>query len=157
MDAVYIITTHREILLISLFVPPGAGNSVFPLLSENANPDLAIHAYDYSSHAVKLVHVSTQILRTTLSADRLSLQQNNPLYLSPPCGAIHSSVWDLSSPSLPDDLGPEAADIVVLVFVLSALHPDEWPQAVSNIFRVCRLETILRAHLRRRPYNLIFT
>jgi tRNAThr (cytosine32-N3)-methyltransferase len=36
----------------------GAGNSIFPLLSENLNPDLSICAYDYSSHAVKLVQVS---------------------------------------------------------------------------------------------------
>ena len=35
----------------------GAGNSVFPLLSSNKNADLHIHAYDYSSHAVKLVQV----------------------------------------------------------------------------------------------------
>ncbi|EIM86949.1 methyltransferase [Stereum hirsutum FP-91666 SS1] len=97
----------------------GAGNSVFPLLAENTNPELTIHAYDYSSHAVKLV-------------------QTNSLYLSPPCGTMHSAVWDLSSASLPDGLEPGAADIVVLVFVLSALHPDEWPQAVSNIYKILK-------------------
>lgn len=36
----------------------GAGNAVFPLLSANNNPLLELHAYDYSSHAVKLVQVS---------------------------------------------------------------------------------------------------
>ena len=35
----------------------GAGNSVFPLLAANQNPDLRLFAYDYSSHAVKLVQV----------------------------------------------------------------------------------------------------
>jgi tRNAThr (cytosine32-N3)-methyltransferase len=35
----------------------GAGNSVFPLLTANQNPDLHLRAYDYSHHAVKLVQV----------------------------------------------------------------------------------------------------
>ena len=35
----------------------GAGNSIFPLLAANRNPDLHLRAYDYSSHAVKLVQV----------------------------------------------------------------------------------------------------
>ncbi|TFY56554.1 hypothetical protein EVG20_g8885, partial [Dentipellis fragilis] len=97
----------------------GAGNSVFPLLSENQNPGLKLHAYDYSSHAVKLV-------------------QHNPLYEQPPCGTITASVWDLTSTSLPADLAPGSADIVVLVFVLSALHPAEWHRAVANIHTVRR-------------------
>ena len=35
----------------------GAGNAVFPLLESNKNPELSLYAYDYSSHAVKLVQV----------------------------------------------------------------------------------------------------
>ena len=35
----------------------GAGNTVFPLLAMNKNPHLSLRAYDYSSHAVKLVQV----------------------------------------------------------------------------------------------------
>ncbi|KAH6915809.1 actin filament binding protein [Coprinopsis sp. MPI-PUGE-AT-0042] len=93
----------------------GAGNSAFPLLAANENPELRIHAYDYSSHAVKVV-------------------QNAPLYLEPPIGSIQASVWDLTSKQgIPADLQPGTVDIVVLVFVLSALHPDEWVQAVDNI------------------------
>ncbi|TFK21788.1 methyltransferase, partial [Coprinopsis marcescibilis] len=93
----------------------GAGNSAFPLLASNENPELRIHAYDYASHAVKLV-------------------QNNPLYQTTPVGSIQASVWDLSSKNgLPADLAPGTVDIVVLVFVLSALHPDEWIQAIDNI------------------------
>ncbi|KAH9020359.1 hypothetical protein EDB85DRAFT_1896228 [Lactarius pseudohatsudake] len=92
----------------------GAGNAIFPLLEQNRNPKLHIHAFDYSSHAIKLV-------------------QHNTLYTSPPCGMITPSVWDLSSASPPPDLAPCSADILVLVFVLSALHPSKWPQAISNI------------------------
>jgi hypothetical protein len=43
--------------------PKGAGNSVFPLLAANQNPDLHLHAYDYSSHAIKLVQVCSMGVR----------------------------------------------------------------------------------------------
>jgi hypothetical protein len=41
-----------------------------------------------------------------------------------------------SSDGLPPDMEPGSVDIVVLVFVMSALHPDEWGQAISNIYKV---------------------
>ncbi|KAJ7483153.1 S-adenosyl-L-methionine-dependent methyltransferase [Mycena latifolia] len=97
----------------------GAGNAVFPLLSANRNPRLALRAYDYSKNAVKLV-------------------QENPLYTSPPVGSIEAAVWDLTSDSLPEGLAPASADIVVMVFVFSALHPDEWLKAVSNVHRILK-------------------
>ncbi|KAG6888131.1 hypothetical protein C0992_009544 [Termitomyces sp. T32_za158] len=98
----------------------GVGNSVFPLLASNKNPDLQLRAYDYSTHAVKLV-------------------QNNELYISPPVGSIHAAVWDLTSPDgLPANLQPESVDVVILVFVFSALHPDEWGRAIANIHRMLK-------------------
>jgi tRNAThr (cytosine32-N3)-methyltransferase len=51
-------------------------------------------------------------------------------------GNIKAGVWDLSSDQLPEDLEPESVDIAVFVFVLSALHPDEWFTAVKNVHRV---------------------
>ncbi|CAA7269267.1 unnamed protein product [Cyclocybe aegerita] len=75
----------------------GAGNSAFPLLSVNQNPELHLHAYDYSPHAVKLV-------------------QNNPLYLHPPLGTIRASVWDVTSPDgIPAYISPGTVDIVILM------------------------------------------
>ncbi|OJT02955.1 tRNA(Thr) (cytosine(32)-N(3))-methyltransferase [Trametes pubescens] len=97
----------------------GAGNAVFPLLAANENPHLSLKAYDYSSHAVKLV-------------------QSNPLYLSPPLGTIEAAVWDLTSPTLPPGLEPGSVDILTLVFVMSALHPKEWANAVSNIHKLLK-------------------
>ncbi|KAI0079116.1 methyltransferase [Panus rudis PR-1116 ss-1] len=97
----------------------GAGNSVFPLLASNQNPELRLFAYDYSSHAVKVV-------------------QSNPLYTSPPVGSISAAVWDLSSPTLPPGLTPGSVDLIILVFVLSALHPDEWAQAIKNIHQLLK-------------------
>jgi len=97
----------------------GAGNSVFPLLTANENPLLKLHACDYSSHAVKLV-------------------QQNPLYADPPLGSIRASVWDLTSDNLPDGIAPSSVDIVVLIFMLSALHPQEWVKAVANIYKMLK-------------------
>lgn len=96
----------------------GAGNAAFPLLTANQNPNLIIRAYDYSTHAVKLV-------------------QTNPLYGSPSVGKIEAAVWDLSSlDTLPPGVEPGTVDIIILVFVLSALHPDEWGKAIANIHKV---------------------
>ncbi|KAH9016527.1 hypothetical protein EDB84DRAFT_1443085 [Lactarius hengduanensis] len=99
----------------------GAGNAIFPLLEQNRNPELRIHAFDYSSHAIKLV-------------------QHNTLYTSPPCGTERSPPrfgtypphrrLPISRRALPD--------ILVLVFILSALHPSEWPQAISNIAQMLK-------------------
>lgn len=52
-------------------------------------------------------------------------------------GTIYSSVWDFTSPDgPPPELDPGTVDIAILVFVLSALHPEEWGRAVNNIYRV---------------------
>jgi tRNAThr (cytosine32-N3)-methyltransferase len=52
-------------------------------------------------------------------------------------GTIHASVWDITSPeALPADIVPGTVDIVIMVFVMSALHPDEWGQAIGNIHKV---------------------
>ncbi|KAG5643360.1 hypothetical protein DXG03_001042 [Asterophora parasitica] len=57
----------------------------------------------------------------------------------PPTGSIHAAVWDLTSPEgLPDDIVPGTVDIVILVFVFSALHPDEWGRAIANIHRMLK-------------------
>jgi tRNAThr (cytosine32-N3)-methyltransferase len=59
------------------------------------------------------------------------------MYLSPPVGTIHASVWDMtSSNTLPSGIQSGTVDIVVLVFVMSALHPDEWGTAIANIYKV---------------------
>lgn len=47
----------------------GAGNSVFPLLASNKNPQLSLYAFDYAGHAVKLV----QVLRILLLISALKL------------------------------------------------------------------------------------
>lgn len=45
-------------------------------------------------------------------------------------------MWDLASDDIPPEVEPESMDVLVLIFVLSALHPDKWDKAMSNLFKV---------------------
>jgi tRNAThr (cytosine32-N3)-methyltransferase len=76
------------------------------------------------------------VLAPTIAIKLLYHPKNNPAYNAPKCGFINASVWDVSADSLPEDLEPGTVDVAVLIFVLSALHPDEWRQAILNIHRV---------------------
>ncbi|KAJ7035586.1 S-adenosyl-L-methionine-dependent methyltransferase [Mycena alexandri] len=102
----------------------GTGAAIFPLLSANNNPNLALRVYDYSEPAIKLV-------------------QENPFYKAPPIGTIEAHVWDLTSEALPEGVEPESADIVIMVFVLHALHPDEWGRAVANVHKILKPNGLL--------------
>lgn len=100
----------------------GAGDTLLPLYRDSQNPDLHLFGYDYSSQAVDVVRTS-------------------PVYHADHKGSCYADVWDLSAtdpneptrPVLPPRLEPGQADIVVLIFVLSALHPDEWATAARNV------------------------
>ncbi|RKP13709.1 S-adenosyl-L-methionine-dependent methyltransferase [Piptocephalis cylindrospora] len=89
----------------------GAGNTFFPLLSANPDPNLFAYCCDFSEEAVGVV-------------------KNNPAY-NPERG--EAFVWDLSSPSLPSQVKEGSVDVILLVFVLSALQPFEWEQAMKNL------------------------
>jgi tRNAThr (cytosine32-N3)-methyltransferase len=106
----------------------GTGSSIYPLLSKNANPKLQIKAYDYSAQAIKFVHANPMYPSVQTTDD--------PASSKPIVGSISASTWDLTSPHLPPNLSEGSADIIILVFVLSALRPQEWAIAVQNIHKV---------------------
>ncbi|KAI9032624.1 S-adenosyl-L-methionine-dependent methyltransferase [Phycomyces nitens] len=94
----------------------GAGNTMFPLLQESKNPNLFVYAADFSSTAVQVV-------------------QNNPSYDTSRSLAF---VWDLASPDIPEHIQPGSLDIIVLIFVLSALTPEQWEQAITNMYKMLK-------------------
>ncbi|ABN65331.2 predicted protein [Scheffersomyces stipitis CBS 6054] len=100
----------------------GAGNTFFPVLSQNKNENLKIVGCDYSKVAVDLVR---------------SNEQFAPNHEK---GVAFSSVWDLANPEgqLPEDVEENSVDIVIMVFVFSALSPDQWKQAVSNLAKILK-------------------
>lgn len=107
---------------VLLEVGAGAGNSAFPILQRSRNKRLKIHACDFSSKAVELI-------------------RNHELYNTE---AIQADVWDVAaSPDsdnggLPPGLEEGSVDVVLMIFVFSALNPKQWDQAVRNVWRVLK-------------------
>ncbi|CUM62522.1 uncharacterized protein PRCAT00000073001 [Priceomyces carsonii] len=100
----------------------GAGNTFFPILEQNQNQNLKIFGCDYLAVAVDLV-------------------RSNPTFLeNQKSGVAYSSVWDLANEDgiLPEDLEPNSVDIIIMVFVFSALHPNQWNRAVNNLSRALK-------------------
>ncbi|RMZ73920.1 actin binding [Pyrenophora seminiperda CCB06] len=107
-----------------LEVGAGAGNSAFPILERSRNPRLKIHACDFSKKAVDLIRAH----------DLYDHGQR-----------IQADVWDVSSSpdssensGLPPHLTENSVDVVLMIFIFSALAPQQWDQAVRNIWRLLK-------------------
>lgn len=96
----------------------GAGNTLFPVLQTNENPDLRIIGVDFSKQAVEIVRTAEQFDSKYAQAD----------------------VWDLAEPTgqLPPGVEPGSVDIVVMIFVFSALSPEQWKQAMLNLQKLLK-------------------
>ena len=101
-----------------LEVGAGAGNTAFPILRGNENPNLLIHACDFSKKAVELIR---------------SDPDYNPTH-------IRAEVWDIASTTetLPLGVEEDSIDIVLLIFIFSALSPAQWNQAVRNVWKALK-------------------
>jgi tRNAThr (cytosine32-N3)-methyltransferase len=106
----------------------GAGNTAFPILALNKNPRMKIHACDFSKKAVEVI-------------------KSNPAYQSEEnIGSIAASVWDVAAPpsaktgelNLPEGIEPGSVDVVVMIFIFSALAPTQWEQALRNIWHTLK-------------------
>ncbi len=69
--------------------------------------------------------------------------QKNPLYCPERCCAFHC---DLTKDDLRENVPEGSVDVVTLIFVLSAVHPDKMKLALQNINRV-RAETCLERNV----------
>ncbi|KAF1987661.1 methyltransferase [Aulographum hederae CBS 113979] len=107
---------------VLLEVGAGAGNSAFPILAQNQNPKLKIHACDFSKKAVELIRENELYDQQHLQAD----------------------VWDVAQVptdednGLPPGLEEGSVDVVLMIFIFSALSPKQWDQATRNIWRVLK-------------------
>lgn len=94
----------------------GVGNTVFPILKTNNDPGLFVSCCDFSRTAVELV-------------------KSNPEYDPERCFAfVHDTSDVAASYPVPDG----SLDVVVLIFVLSALHPDKMQASISRLARLLR-------------------
>lgn len=99
-----------------LEVGAGAGNTAFPILANNQNPNLKVHACDFSKIAV-------EVMRENDAYDTRYIQ---------------ADVWDAAGLELPPGLTEGSVDVVLMIFIFSALSPSQWRQAVSNISRLLK-------------------
>ena len=99
-----------------LEIGAGAGNTAFPVLAQNKNPKLRLHACDFSKKAVEVMR---------------SHESYNPEHMQ-------ADVWDVAGDELPPDLGEGSVDVAILVFIFSALSPLQWRKAVENVYRVLK-------------------
>lgn len=99
-----------------LEVGAGAGNTAFPILANNKNPKLKLHACDFSKKAVEVMRGHEAYNTDQMQAD----------------------VWDVASDDLPPGLDEGSVDVVLMVFIFSALSPSQWKKAVHNIHRVLK-------------------
>ncbi|XP_068118088.1 tRNA N(3)-methylcytidine methyltransferase METTL2-like isoform X2 [Hyperolius riggenbachi] len=94
----------------------GVGNTVFPILQTNNDPGLFIYCCDFSSTAVDLV-------------------KGNPQYDPSRCFAF---VFDLSDETSSYPIPEESLDVIVLIFVLSAILPSKMQDAISRLSRLLK-------------------
>jgi len=102
-----------------LEIGAGAGNTAFPIVQNNQNPDLKIHACDYSKKAVQVMRESALYNDKFMQAD----------------------MWDVAGQgeqALPPGLGKESVDVVIMIFIFSALSPSQWKQALKNVWDVLK-------------------
>ncbi|XP_031278923.1 uncharacterized protein LOC116137379 [Pistacia vera] len=92
----------------------GAGNTIFPLIA--TYPDIFVHACDFSPRAVNLVKTHKEFTETRVSA----------------------FVCDLTADDLSKQISPSSIDIVTMIFVLSAVSPENMPLVLQNIRKVLK-------------------
>ncbi|GAA6068582.1 tRNA N(3)-methylcytidine methyltransferase METTL2, partial [Tachysurus ichikawai] len=89
----------------------GVGNTVFPILKTNNDPGLFVYCCDFSSTAIDLV-------RSNLEYDP---------------SRCHAFVHDLSDVTASYPMPEQSLDVIVLIFVLSALHPEKMQSSLSKL------------------------
>ncbi|WVW78233.1 hypothetical protein I302_100186 [Kwoniella bestiolae CBS 10118] len=141
---------------VVLEVGCGAGNTVFPLLMRNENPHLQIYATDYSKRAVEVVKANKMYPRAEHGLGELHASvwdiTSKPSSSTPPSTSTQISQGEVQDTaerldqldisedsqtktySLPEGIEPGTVDVISVIFVLSALHPREWDQAIHNLY-----------------------
>ncbi|KAG0135895.1 S-adenosyl-L-methionine-dependent methyltransferase [Tuber indicum] len=101
----------------------GAGNTFFPVLRLNRNEELCLHGCDFSRKAVELVRGQEEFRKEVERGVR-----------------VCASVYDLSQrDTLPEGVAEGSVDAVIMVFVFSALSPEQWADALANVRRMLKI------------------
>lgn len=103
---------------VILEVGAGAGNTAFPLARMNENSNLKIIAVDFSKKAIETIR----------SAEEYGNGQ----------GIIRAEVWDAAAEDLPRGVEEGSVDVLIMIFIFSALNPRQWEKAVQNAYRLLK-------------------
>ncbi|GFG31715.1 hypothetical protein Cfor_06275 [Coptotermes formosanus] len=99
---------------VMLEVGCGVGNLIFPLIEEH--PEMYFYACDLSPRAVEFV-------------------KSHPSYNE---NAVKVFQCDITTDEILQEVAFESVDIVTLIFVLSAIHPNKFHQTLQNVFNVLK-------------------
>ncbi|KAL0545499.1 hypothetical protein IC582_015384 [Cucumis melo] len=92
----------------------GAGNTVFPLIA--TYPNIFIHACDFSPRAVNLVETHKDFNESRVAA----------------------FVCDLTADDMSNHISPSSIDVVMMIFVLSAVSPEKMSLVLQNVKKVLK-------------------
>lgn len=95
----------------------GVGNTVFPILKYNNDPNLTVYASDFSANAISILKESPEFDTTRCQAFVLDATDE---------------IWE----QVPFE--PESLDIIVMIFVLSAIDPTKMQQVIGNCYKYLR-------------------
>lgn len=94
----------------------GVGNFVFPLIEEQFNKNYYIYACDFSQRAVDFV-------------------KQNPLYDE---SVIKAFQCDITTETIFETIEENSVDIISMIFVLSAIHPNKFEAVLMHMFRLLK-------------------
>lgn len=101
---------------VMLEVGCGVGNFIFPLIEEKRN-NYFYYACDFSARAVEFVRNHELYDPTRVKAFQCDITDGESLLQNIPAGSV---------------------DIVTMIFVLSAIHPDKFKQVIGNLHKVLK-------------------
>lgn len=107
LDVAGINTEGRKIFELG----SGVGNTIFPILKYSTESNLMVYASDFSEEAIKIL-------------------KESPEYDQKRCNAF---VLDATSDNWVVPFEENSIDIIVLIFVLSAINPEKFTKVVENI------------------------
>lgn len=110
---------------VVLEVGAGAGNTAFPLMRLNENKRLEMVAVDFSKQSVETMRNAEDYADVAAGKDGRQ-------------GIMRAEQWDAAGYDLPPGIQEHSVDLVVMIFIFSALNPKQWQQAVHNVWRVLK-------------------
>lgn len=99
---------------VMLEVGCGVGNLIFPLIE--VHPEMYFYACDLSPRAIEFV-------------------KSHPSYNE---STVKAFQCDITTDEILKDVAFESIDIVTLIFVMSAIHPDKFHRTLQNVFNVLK-------------------